>query len=92
MKSIVDIRIFAIEQAVAILGAGTADKEIVKKAEEIESYIIKGQDFENQKSDNILAELTDLIIMAISSINQSKEDIDASEEKKGFKASKKGNS
>lgn len=40
MKSKIEIRKFAVEMAVAIMGAGTADKDVVSKAKEIEGYII----------------------------------------------------
>lgn len=40
MKSKIEIRVFAIEQAVAILGVGTPDKDVISKAREIEAYII----------------------------------------------------
>lgn len=42
MKSKVEIRVFAIEQAVKIMGAGTPAKDVVSKASEIESYITNG--------------------------------------------------
>ena len=35
-----EIRKFAIEQAVKLLGAGAATKDVVSKAQEIESYIV----------------------------------------------------
>ena len=40
MKSKIEVRVFAIEKAVAILGVGTSDKEVVSKAKEIELYVI----------------------------------------------------
>lgn len=40
MKSLIEIRMFAVEKAVAIMGAGTADKDVVSKAKEFESYIV----------------------------------------------------
>lgn len=40
MNSKVDVRVFAIEKAVAILGAGAPAKDVVTKAKEIEAYII----------------------------------------------------
>ena len=36
----IDIRKFAIEKAVAILGSGTPSKDVVSKAKEIETYIV----------------------------------------------------
>ena len=44
MKSKVEIREFAITQAVAIMGAGTPDKDVVRKAKEIETYIVGSAD------------------------------------------------
>lgn len=40
MKSKIEIRQFAIEKAVSIMGVGTSDKDVITKAKEIESYII----------------------------------------------------
>lgn len=40
MKSLIDIRMFAVTKAVEIMGAGTADKDVVSKAKEIETYIV----------------------------------------------------
>ena len=42
MKTKVDIRVFAIQQAVVILGAGAPSKDVVSKALEIEKYITEG--------------------------------------------------
>ena len=44
MNSKIDVRVFAIEKAVAILGAGTPSKDVVTKAKEIEAYIIGNAD------------------------------------------------
>ena len=40
MKSKVEVRKFAIEIASGILGKGTADKDVVGKAMEIEAYVL----------------------------------------------------
>ena len=40
MKSKLEIRVFAVEQAAKIMGAGTPSKDVVAKAQEIEAYII----------------------------------------------------
>jgi len=40
MKSKLDARVFAVEQAVKIMGVGTPQKDVVAKAQEIEMYII----------------------------------------------------
>lgn len=40
MKSRIEVRKFAISKAVEIMGAGTPAKNVVSKAQEIESYII----------------------------------------------------
>ena len=44
MKSKIDVRVFAIEKAVVILGAGTPPKDVVAKAKEIEAYVIGNAD------------------------------------------------
>lgn len=40
MKSKIEVRKFAVEKAAQIMGAGTADKDVISKAKEIETYII----------------------------------------------------
>ena len=40
MKSKLEIRVFAIEQAVKVIGISTPVKDVVEKAKEIEAYII----------------------------------------------------
>lgn len=40
MKSKLEIRVFAIEQAVKVMGVGIPVKDVVGKAKEIEAYII----------------------------------------------------
>lgn len=40
MKSKIEVRVFAIEKAVTILGVGTSDKDLVSKAKEIEAYVV----------------------------------------------------
>lgn len=40
MKSKLEIRKFAVEQAVAIMGTGTPQKDVVSKAKEIEVYVL----------------------------------------------------
>lgn len=63
MKSKIEIRVFAIEQAVAILGVGTPDKDVVNKAKEIEAYVIGDAvlpeiDSENQALMGMMGEIT----------------------------------
>lgn len=41
MKSKIEVRVFAVEQAVKIMGAGTPQKDVVAKAQEIEKYIVQ---------------------------------------------------
>lgn len=41
MKSKIEVRVFAVEQAVKIMGAGTPQKDVVAKAQEIENYIVQ---------------------------------------------------
>lgn len=40
MKSKIEVRKFAIESAITIMGQGTPYKDVISKAKEIESYII----------------------------------------------------
>lgn len=40
MKSKIEVRKFAVEKAAQIMGPGTADKDVISKAKEIETYII----------------------------------------------------
>lgn len=40
MKTKIDVRVFAIEQAVKVMGANAPQKDVVAKAKEIEAYII----------------------------------------------------
>lgn len=61
MKSIADIRIFSVEQATKIMGAGTADKDIVSKAKEVEAYIINGLTIPENSEETILSDIINLI-------------------------------
>lgn len=57
-KSKIEIREFAVKQAVAILGAGTSQKDVVVKAKEIESYIIGEAELpETSNEEEILTKL-----------------------------------
>ena len=40
MKSRLDIRVFAVEQAVKVLGISSPIKDVVEKAKEIEAYVV----------------------------------------------------
>lgn len=40
MKSRLDIRVFAVEQAVRVMGYNTPIKDVVEKAKEIEAYVV----------------------------------------------------
>lgn len=40
MKSKIEVRVFAVEQAVKIMGVGVPQKDVVAKAQEIEKYIL----------------------------------------------------
>lgn len=40
MKSVLEVRKFAVEKAVEILGKGVAAKDVVEKAKEIEAYMM----------------------------------------------------
>lgn len=55
MKSLIEIRKFAVEKAVEVMGAGTATKDVVEKAREIEVYIVGGAELpEVYKEDEVL--------------------------------------
>lgn len=51
MISKIEIRQFAVEQAVAIMGAGTPQKDVVAKAAEIEAYVVGDADIPEVSSD-----------------------------------------
>ena len=40
MKSKIDVRVFAVNKAVEVMGAGALIKDVVAKAQEIETYVI----------------------------------------------------
>lgn len=40
MKSKIEVRVFAVNKAVEIMGAGAIVKDVVAKAQEIEKYVI----------------------------------------------------
>lgn len=40
MKSKIEVRKFAIEKAIEIMGVGTPGKDVISKAQQIETYII----------------------------------------------------
>lgn len=40
MKSKIEVRTFAVEKAVAVMGVGSPIKDVVAKAQEIEAYVI----------------------------------------------------
>lgn len=40
MKSKIEIRVFAVEVAASMMGAGSPTKDVVSKAKEIEEYIV----------------------------------------------------
>lgn len=54
MKSKVEVRKFAVEMAVAIMGKGTSDKDVVKKASEIEKYVVGDAELPEVEDDNSL--------------------------------------
>lgn len=51
MISKIEIRKFAIEQAVAIMGTGTPQKDVIAKAKDIETYVIGGADIPEVSND-----------------------------------------
>jgi hypothetical protein len=40
MKSKIDVRVFAVNKAVEVMGTGALIKDVVAKAQEIEAYVI----------------------------------------------------
>ena len=40
MKSKIEVRVFAVEKAISVMGIGTPDKDVIAKAKEIEAYVI----------------------------------------------------
>lgn len=44
MKSKIDVRVFAVEKAVAVMGPGSPLKDIIEKAKEIEAYVVSEAD------------------------------------------------
>lgn len=44
MKSKIDVRVFAVEKAVAVMGLGSPLKDIIEKAKEIEAYVVSEAD------------------------------------------------
>lgn len=51
MISKIEIRKFAIEQAVAIMGTGTPQKDVIAKASEIEAYVVGEADIPEVSND-----------------------------------------
>lgn len=51
MISKIEIRKFAIEQAVAIMGTSTPQKDVIAKAKDIETYVIGGADIPEVSND-----------------------------------------
>ena len=51
MISKIGIRQFAVEQAVAIMGTGTPQKDVVAKAAEIEAYVVGEADIPEVSND-----------------------------------------
>jgi predicted house-cleaning NTP pyrophosphatase (Maf/HAM1 superfamily) len=43
MKSKIEVRVFAVEKAISIMGIGTPDKDVISKAKEIEAYVATGE-------------------------------------------------
>lgn len=54
MKSKIEIRVFAVEQAVTILGTGTPAKDVVEKAKEIERYVVGDAEIPEVKNEKEL--------------------------------------
>lgn len=82
MISKIEIRKFAVQQAVSIMGAGVPQKDVVAKAKEIEDYIIGESDIPETSSD------TDAISNIMDNVVQILQDISGPEirsEDKSFK-------
>ena len=63
MKSKVEVRKFAVEMAVAIMGKGTSDKDVVAKASEIEKYVIGEAELpEVEDETTMIGELLDKVM------------------------------
>lgn len=66
MKSKVEIRKFAVEKAVELLGSGSPCKDVISKAQEIENYIVGSAEIpETFSEEDKLSELISKGILAI---------------------------
>lgn len=70
MKTLLEIRKFAVEQAVAVMGAGCPEKDVVAKAKEIETYLVGKAEIpefidENEQLTSIIGVIAGLVLNAI---------------------------
>lgn len=66
MNSKIDVRVFAVEKAVAVLGAGTPTKDVVSKAKEIEAYIVGDADIPDvDNKENALFDMLQGVVQQI---------------------------
>lgn len=74
-KSKIEVREFAVTQAVEIMGKGTADKDVVGKAKEIESYIIGDAELPEVSTSSELSDIAFVLSSAIgvAGLNSSEE-------------------
>ena len=74
MKSLLEIRKFAVEMAVTIMGNGCPCKDVVSKAEEIEKYVVGKAELpefidENEQVASLLGVLAGLVLNAINPLS-----------------------
>lgn len=68
MKSKIEIRQFAVERAIMVLGIGVQVKDIIDKAKEIEAYVIGDADLpENYDEMNALSGYANKVFNAVNS-------------------------
>lgn len=70
MISKIEIRKFAVQQAVSIMGAGVPQKDVVAKAKEIEDYIIGESDIPETSSDtDAISNIMDNVVQILQGIS-----------------------
>lgn len=73
-KSKIEVREFAITQAVEIMGKGTPDKDIVSKAKEIEKYVIGESDLPETSTGSEITDVMSMLSSAIGSLGYNREE------------------
>lgn len=70
MISKIEIRKFAVQQAVSIMGTGVPQKDVVAKAKEIEDYIIGEADIPETSSDTeAINDIMDNVVQILQGIS-----------------------